>query len=398
MLRFLIFILILSPGLCLAKNPVILISIDGFAYHYLDKFQPDNILSLVKGGTHAKGMMPIFPSKTFPNHLSMVTGLYPAKHGIVQNKFYHKELKQNYTLGAGKNNNKWLTAKPIWTLAEQQSVKSAIYFWPESETQIDGVLPSYFFPYKHNTPNEQRVNQIVNWLKLPEKSKPEFIVAYFSTVDSAGHDYGLDSPELAQAVTEIDHTIGQLIERVKRETASTPNIIIVSDHGMTTAGGKDTIEWRPLLSSFKNLNVVNGQTQLYVYENEKDDLIAVQKQLSKSPLAENFQVFINGNYPEHWHFNVKNDVVPDMIINALAPHTFVDERSHIGEATHGFDPIKTKGLSALFIANGPNIKANTVIESFENIHVFSLLEKLLALNKSTNVDADLAVLEHIVIE
>jgi len=398
MLRFLFFILFLSPSLCLAKNPVILISIDGFAYHYLDKYQPDNIMKLVKEGAHAEGMMPIFPSKTFPNHLSIVTGVYPAKHGIVQNKFYHKGLKQNYTLGGGKNNSEWLKATPLWILAEQQKVKTAIYFWPESETKVDGILPSYFFPYKHNTPNEQRIDQIVNWLKLPDALKPEFIVAYFSTVDSAGHDYGLGSPQLADAVADIDAIIGQLIKRVKDETDSTPNIVIVSDHGMATAGLKDTIEWQSLLSPFQNLNIVNGQTQLYVYESDPETLIAIRKHLSKSTLVDKFEVFSNGNYPEHWHFNVKNDVVPDMIINVFAPHTFVDKKSHIGEATHGFDPAKTQGLSALFIANGPNIKANTVIEPFENIHVFSLLEKLLALDKSKNVDADIAILEHIVIE
>ena len=130
-----------------AKSTVILLSIDGFSYDYLATYKPKNILTFGKTGATAK-LLPIYPSKTFPNHLSIVTGVYPVQHGIVHNKFYHRVLKKNYTLGAGKFNSAWLTARPIWTLAEQQGLKTAIYFWPESETKVDGRLPTYYYPYK----------------------------------------------------------------------------------------------------------------------------------------------------------------------------------------------------------------------------------------------------------
>ncbi len=393
------------------NNPVILLSIDGFSQEYLKKYQPKNILSLAKNGTQAKGLIPVFPTKTFPNHLSLVTGVYPAKHGIVHNKFYHRKLNKNYTLGAGKNNSAWLTATPIWTKAEQHNLTSAIYFWPESETQNQGLLPSYFFPYQHNTPNIQRVDQIIHWLKLPEDKRPHFIAAYFSTIDDAGHHYGVDSKELVTEIQAIDTLIGQLVARINNDTNVNANIILVSDHGMTPINQLATINWQALLLPFKKSKIINGQTQLYVYEENQTVLDAIQKhlanfkgiqhELSDNKLVQPFTVKVKGEYPTHWHFDQLTndqgiDVIPDMVINAKAPYTFIDEKSHVGAATHGFDHQLTSDMTAIFIASGPDIKQNLIIESFENIHVYSLLENLLHLPLSVNVDSDSSVLMKII--
>ena len=242
MRKILFLLLILVSQSCYANNPVILISIDGFAQHYLDKYQPKNILSLANSGVIAEAMYPIFPSKTFPNHLSIVTGVYPAEHGIVHNKFYHRKIGQEYSLGAGKQNSNWLTATPIWTLAEQRGIKTGVYFWPESEATVAGILPTYFFSYKHNTPNRTRVNQVVDWLKLPQDKRPQFVATYFSTVDSAGHEFGINSIELERAIKDIDIEIGHLVDRLKKEVSTPVNILLVSDHGMTTAGKDNAIQ------------------------------------------------------------------------------------------------------------------------------------------------------------
>ena len=222
-----------------------------------------------------------------------------------------------------KNNSAWLTANPIWTKAEQQGLKSAIYFWPESEAMVNGVLPSHYFPYKHNEPNINRIKQIVNWLKLPAIERPKFIAGYFSTIDDAGHRFGPNSKEVAEAIQNIDALIGTLIKRIKSETAITPNIIIVSDHGMTPIDKTQVINWKSLLSSYSKLNVINGQTQLYIYEEDKKVINDVRSHLSNVSSKHQFEIMSKPKYPDHWHLNVNNAVVPDMVINALPPTIFV---------------------------------------------------------------------------
>jgi predicted AlkP superfamily pyrophosphatase or phosphodiesterase len=167
-----------------AKSTVILLSVDGFAFNYLQKYQPKNILAFAKSGVHAR-LLSVYPSKTFPNHLSIITGSYPVNHGIIHNSFYHRQLEKKYYLSAGKDNKTWLTAKPFWSVVENNFMKSAVYFWPESQT-IGHTAPSYNIPYNKNTSNKARIDQLIAWLTLPLNQRPNFIASYFSTTDQKG--------------------------------------------------------------------------------------------------------------------------------------------------------------------------------------------------------------------
>jgi predicted AlkP superfamily pyrophosphatase or phosphodiesterase len=370
-------IVLLTSQVIFAKAPVVLISIDGFAQHYLKEYKPKHILALADQGVIAKAMFPVFPSKTFPNHLSIVTGVYPAQHGIVHNDFYHRTIKKNYTLGAGKFNSSWLTARPIWALAEQQGLKTAIYFWPESETKVDGRLPTFYYPYKHNTPNATRIDKVIEWLKLPKKQRPDFIASYFSTVDSAGHRYG-NSPELTEAIFDVDQQIGRLVTRIKNEVDTAVNIILVSDHGMTPAGKAHAINWDKLISNKKQTKIINGQTQLYIYQNDDKQLNDVRSQLLKqTDHKDKFKIYLKNEYPTHWHFESQSATIPDMIVNAIPPYTFYEEGHYISKTTHGYDAKFDDRLNAIFIANGPDFKKNITVEAFQNTGVFSLLTHLL---------------------
>jgi len=379
------------------KSAVILISIDGFANYYLDKYQPKNILALAKKGIRAKALLPIYPSKTFPNHLSIVTGVYPAKHGIIHNRFYRPDLGEDYYLGAGKDNSDWLTALPIWTIAEQQGVKTGVYFWPESEAKIAGQLPSYYFPYKHNTPNIKRVNQLITWLKLPKEKRPQLLVSYFSTVDSAGHDFGPDSIELEQAILEVDNLIGLLVQRLELEIKQEVNIILVSDHGMTNIDA-NAIEVDSLISQSNKLKIVNGQTQLYIY----GDNSAVINQAKTQLLSKNddekrkYNVYLKSEYPKHWHFDGELSAIPKLIIEAIPPATFAYKGKHVGKATHGYDPQLNRDLDAIFIASGPDFKNKKEIKAFENINIYPLLVEMLGLKHSKNIDGNIQVLKSII--
>ena len=391
MLLFLCFINYVNAD----THPVVLISIDGFANEYLDKYSPPNILKLAKKGVRAKALLPVYPSKTFPNHISIVTGMYPANHGIIHNRFYHPRINQNYKLGAGKNNSDWLTAKPIWTMAEQRGIKTGLFFWPESEATIEGVSATYNIPYNGGIPNKTRIDKIIQWLKLHKSEQPQFIASYFSTVDTAGHFYGPESKEVELAIKEVDELIGMLVEKIEAEVKEKVNIVLVSDHGMTLSGKVNAISVADLLKPHSEIKVVNGQTQLYIYSENEQLLNDTRSQLSKQ--ENKFTVYQKGNFPEHWHFNTRLVAIPDLIINATPPYTFYMPGDDYGNATHGYDAKNIRALDAVFIASGPDFKQGLMIEPFENIHIFPMLLQLLNIKSSKKVDGKVEVLSPILI-
>ena len=383
---------------------VVLLSIDGFSYEYLNKYKPPNILALANSGILAK-LQPVYPSKTFPNHLSIITGSYPITHGIINNNFYNPILAEKYSLGAGENNAKWLTAEPFWTVAKQQGIKTAVYFWPESEAL--GKTPTYNIPFNKTDSNKARFDQIIKWLQLPLEQRPHFIATYFSTVDSAGHRYGPDSNELINTVKEIDLLIGNFVTQLSAIVAQEVNVIIVSDHGMLKKNRKKVVKPSMIfnqknidLIESKTLTVIRNDTQLYIYfTGEKADTIQpskVLKSIKNNPhFNVLFQVYTKKGYPEHWQLNHANELVPDIIVEALPPATFVKENydsksANIG--THGYDPKNQKNLMGIFIASGPNIVKRTEIEPFENIHIFPFLSQVFSLETPTAIDGKSAVL------
>lgn len=382
-----------------AKAPVVLLSIDGFAQRYLDIYQPKALNNMVLQGTSAKALLPVFPSKTFPNHLSIITGQYPKNHGIIHNDFYHRDIDKEYQLGDGKNNPNWLTAKPLWYINEIQGNKSAVYFWPESETPIQGKTPSYYYPYKHFTPNKVRFEQILNWLRLPEAQRPNFIAGYFASVDDAGHDYGENSKELTKAIADLDNLIANFVYQLNTEFKGQVNLVITSDHGMTKIGKNHVIQWKDMQTD--NVRVVNGSTQLYVYSDNPQQL---QKSLTlftnSQPKRDeqSYQVYQHGNYPKHWQLNTAGPAIPDAIINAMPSFIFNKGHSHIDPETHGYDPKLQPDLDAIFIATGPAFKKNVKIEAFENIHVLPIITRALGLKDVNNIDGTYDVANKIVIK
>lgn len=370
-----------------SQTPVILISIDGFARDYLDQYPTKNLHKLMEAGLTADALLPIFPSKTFPNHLSIITGVYPAKHGIIHNSFYNRLLKKNYSLGDGRKNSAWLTARPLWTIVEQNNQKSAVYFWPESEAKVQGVLPSYNFSYNKNTPNINRVNQIIDWLKLPKAKRPQFIAGYFSIVDTAGHRYGRNSSELAKAIKEVDDLVGTLTTRLKNELDDDVNIIIVSDHGMVQLNEKSNINWKLPTLDNDDVKVINGQTQLLIYSENKQLLTKLETEYKKNSQGK-YEVYNSNNFPESWHWNKEHNSIPDLILDANIPYVFKSSKSYLSKATHGFNAKKSNDLNAIFIAKGVNFKKNVTIKAFENINIAPLVLHLLKIKTPKEMDGD----------
>ena len=287
-----------------AKTPLVLLSIDGFAQRYITQYKPKTLMSLIQQGTSAKALLPVYPSKTFPNHLSIVTGRYPINHGIVHNTFYHRELDKVYRLGDGKKDARWLTAKPLWYINEMQGNKSAVYFWPESETAINNTMASYYYPYKHTTANKKRLEQMLAWLRLPESERPNFIAGYFASIDDAGHKYGENSPQLIEAIIQLDNLIADFLQQIKQEFNNQVNVVIVSDHGMTKVDKNQLINWQD--NVVDGVKAINGSTQLYLYSENQSKLqqsIVLFKNAQTNAAQDNYRVYQYPDFPKHWHLS-----------------------------------------------------------------------------------------------
>ena len=374
---------------------VILISFDGFRYDYASRFDLPNFKHFIKNGAAAEGIIPSFPSKTFPNHYTLVTGLYPGHHGLVDNQFYDKELDLAYTMRDSKmvQNPNFYGGTPLWQLAQQQGLKSASCFWVGSEAPVQGEFPTYYYPYNESMPNKERVDLVMDWLKLPKKKRPQFISLYFSLVDSEGHNTGPNSQELKNTALEADSLLGYLMQGLKKIKLPV-NVILVSDHGMYELEQKE--ETYITLSKILNLadttvRIVNGGTQAHFYTNKVDSLYNALK-----AVEENFEVYKRENFPARWNYNHAR--VGDVMIVANPGHYIQVNSRNFGRlqspvfGVHGYDPDEVPEMKGIFYANGPNIKAGTTLPALKNVHVYPFVALLLGLTPP-QTDGDVNVLK-----
>ncbi len=222
-----------------AKPYVVMVSLDGFRYDYAKKYRAKHLLALgAEGAIASQGMIPAYPSFTFPNHYTLVTGLYPEHHGIVANSFYDPIRKQRYANSdpANTSDGSWYGGTPLWVLAEKQGMRSACFFWPGSEAEIDGGRPTYYLKFDDHFPDAKRIEQVVAWLRMPVEQRPHFITLYYSNVDHAGHQYGPESPQTAAAVEHVDQLVGDLWAQLSRLQLPV-DLFVVSDHGMEQEQG-----------------------------------------------------------------------------------------------------------------------------------------------------------------
>ncbi len=264
-----------------SKPYVIMISTDGFRYDYAEKYNAQNLLRLSNSGVQAKAMIPSYPSITFPNHWSLITGLYPSHHGLIDNFFYDYKRKESYALSNKKNaeDGSWYGGTPLWGLAEKQGLVTASLMWVGSASDAGGLRPSYYYPYHEKFTPSEKVEKVVNWLKLPEDKRPHFISLYFPEVDGSGHHYGPDTKETETAVHLIDQAIGDLVQKVNALGLKDVNFVFVSDHGMIKVDGGTPLEIPSILLDKNRFGFYNSQTLLRVYAKNPDEVKSVYKEL-----------------------------------------------------------------------------------------------------------------------
>ncbi len=248
---------------------VVMVSFDGFRSDYVERFDLPNFKKFIKEGASAEALIPSFPSKTFPNHYTLVTGLYPGHHGLVDNAFYDPKKEMNYGMRIRQAvlDSAFYGGVPLWVLAKQQGVKSASYFWVGSELKQEALHPDYFFQYDQSVPFEDRIDQVIKWLRLPESDRPHLITLYFSSPDSESHAFGPFGEKTKLAVMRMDSLLGVLVRKID-ETQLAVNTVLVSDHGMSEL--IEAPETFILLDELvkttgKSVTVANGGTQANIY-------------------------------------------------------------------------------------------------------------------------------------
>jgi len=391
-----------------AETPyVILISLDGFRHDYVEKFNTPNLKKYISKGVSAEAMLPSYPSKTFPNHYTIVTGMYPDNHGLVDNSFYDSELDIQYSTRNRSivENPAFYGGTPLWQLVQQNGMKSASYFWVGSEAPVTGSFPDYYHIYDGSVANETRIQAAVDWLELPASERPNFMTLYFSLVDSQGHATGPNAKETKETVLEADRLIGLLMEKL--EDVDLPvNIIITSDHGMhEIKPEKDSyLTIQELLKDFDQdkFRFVSNGAHGHFYSDDKNYLKEIADVLKSRSYSDRFELFFKPELPKHWHYG-NNKRVGDLFIKINPGHyptsqvrkySALKNQEFRGE--HGFDPDETEDMGAIFYAYGPNFKSGLKIGKFRNIHIYPMIAKVLGITDLPEIDGNLEVLAPII--
>jgi len=380
-------------GLAIAQGSgkpyVVLVSLDGFRWDYAKHFKVPNLNAIAKAGVHAKSMKPSYPTKTFPNHYSIVTGLYPDHHGIINNSFYDPLLQKTFSLSsAAKNDAQFYGGNPIWNVAEQQGVKTASFYWPGSDTGEKS--PSIYRKYDDTVSYSARINTVINWLNLPEKERPHLITLYFDEPDHTGHAFGPLSVENGKMVTKMDSIVGVLVRKLDAlPIGNRINLMVVSDHGMANISDTKKVAVLDYLKPnwLGYQQIVNPVMSIQAKAGCKDSIAQVLKKMH------HIKFWAVRDLPKRLHYG-SNARVLDFVIEAKKNYSLVSSKNQkIMGGTHGYDNCN-KDMHAIFYAKGPNFKVGEKIGTFQNVSVYPLIATILDL-KIKKVDGSLQEVEQL---
>jgi len=387
-----------QPAASKPVGPLILISIDGFRWDYLQKYHPPTLSHLATGGVHATRMTPSFPSKTFPNHYTLVTGLRPAHHGIVGNWFYDPDFAETFGMSKPESNSQerwWNAGEPIWTTAEKQGVRAFCYFWPGSEVGNHGTRPTRFKPFDGKMPTNARVDELLGWLDVPATERPGLCTLYFDVVDTNGHKFGPDAPETAAAVAEVDAAIQRLLDGLTRlGLADSANLVLVSDHGMSPSPVDQVIFLEDLIS-LTDVQVESTGPVGGVRPKPGTITAAELAARLRAKAPPQLHVYLRAEVPEHLHYR-DNPRIPEVVLicddhwNFESKVGWPNRAPTYNRASHGWDPA-TPNMGALFIATGPAFKRGVEIPDVPNVDVYNLLCATLRVKPAPNDGDDALV-------
>jgi predicted AlkP superfamily pyrophosphatase or phosphodiesterase len=386
------------------KPHVVLVSLDGFKPEYLERFHLPNLRRIAERGTRAERMIPVFPSLTFPNHFSLVSGVHPETHGLVANSFWDPGRKQGYSLGTPEavTDGSWYGAEPIWVTAERQGMVAACFFWPGSEAAIrpagapadaPGIRPTIWNTYDGSVPNDERVRTVLEWLARPDDTRPHLVTLYFSDLDSAQHDGPMDAPEIEAAARSLDRTMGLLLDGLDAlPLADRIYLIVTSDHGMVETSVEHAV---PLFEIIDIDEVERAYSGPVVNLHLKDPARAPALRDQINAALKNGRAYLRAEVPEEFHYRASPRIGDVVLIMDEAWTALTRPSSRNGDrdrwGMHGWSPF-LPSMHALFIVTGPGIRAGHVVPEVRNVDVYPLLTELLGLRGAEGIDGRAGVI------
>jgi predicted AlkP superfamily pyrophosphatase or phosphodiesterase len=379
-----------APGGNGGPRPLlILVSLDGWRPDYDTKAPVPNLRALMRRGVRAEGLVPGFPSKTVPNHYSLVTGLYPGHHGMVANVIRDPETGRLFerTNRREVEDPMWWGGDPLWNTVQRAGFIAATMFWPGSEAPVGGMRPRYWREFDERMAESARVEQVLAWLDLPIAERPHLLTLYLNEVDTLGHWYGPDSPQVRDALVRADDRLGMLVDGLaERGLLASANLVVVSDHGMAATTRERTIVVDDYVA-LADVEIADINPTLGVTPRPGRQQQVLQALTMAHP---HLRMYRREETPAHWRLRDQRRVAP---ITGVADEGWVvllrrniDEywkRSADG-GQHGYDP-RVTSMRGIFVAAGPAFRdGGRTVPAFENVDVYNVLARAIGVRPSAN--------------
>lgn len=366
----LVMALLLAPGVARADNPsggrnapehfdtqpVLLVSIDGYRRDFPELYPTPAITRLVREGMRAEALVPVWPTLTFPNHYSLVTGLSPAQHGIVGNDFPDGDRWYALRDRSAVEDGSYYGGEPLWVAAERAGMVAASFFWVGSEAAVQGVRPTHWRRYDGDVPNTERVDQVLRWLAEPPETRPRFITLYFEDVDSWGHWQGLGLPRFLAALQDVDRALGQLLDGLDAlPQGDEVTLALVSDHGLMAYHDEPPLVLEDHLY-LDGLTLVDKGTAVYAWQDEPDPAAARHLAETVNTIWVHGRAWTRDSAPASWGLD-ENPRMPHLVFQADAGYAVLSRHlraNTLNEGDHGWIP-EAPQMQGVFIARGPGI-------------------------------------------
>jgi len=378
-----------------SEQYVVMLSMDGFRWDYASRVETPWLDYIAGNGVMAEYSQPVFPTKTFPNHYSMATGLYPDNHGIVDNNFTCPELG-TYRISdrAAVENGDFYKGEPIWVTAEKQNVISASFFWVGSEAPIQNIQPTYWKKYDGRVPFTDRIDTVISWLNKPIETRPRLITFYFQEPDGQGHATGPVSKEIDSLVVELDKLVGNLIGKLQKlPDYKKINLIVTSDHGMAEISSERYVD----ISAYTPRNwyerTHGGNPMMHVtpLPGMMDSVLELLGNV------ENINVWKKEDIPGRLKYG-NNNRTEQLVILADSAWSIgwgKPRKTYYTGGAHGWDN-KNSDMRAIFYAMGPAFKKGHVHTPIEVVDLYPLITNIMGL-KPAKVDGKLERVEGMIL-
>ncbi len=384
-------LLLLATATARAGSPTVLVlSWDGVKPGYIDRAPTPGLDRLRREGTEAERLVPVFPSSTFPVHVSLATGTFTDRHGIVGNVFRDRERG----LFRYSNDASWIEAEPIWAAAERQGVRAAVFFWVGSETDWRGTGATYRrAPFDGSVPESEKVDQILAWIDLPESERPRLILSWWHGCDEVGHRGGPDGRRIAGQLASQDRELVRLLDGLDaRDAWDDTTLLIVSDHGM--AAVNEPIELRKTLQEGGvQADIINGGGMARVYLRHERDRAKALELLSAVPGVKAYAAESLPGRLRAYHPRRAGDIVvltepprvfgrPSRSERMLGP---IARRFGLSRGAHGFDP-ELPEMGAIFMAIGRGVPVGEQIGPQRAVDVAPTIARLLGIDPPSHAE------------